>query len=110
VGCIGCGFVIYLRKRYNTMITATQQKEQTAFRFETSLIESMKKRAKGLNISVNKYVTNLIENDLKNAYALPKIKLPSVLSDNVLQYSGVVPMPTSEELKSDERLERIWKR
>jgi len=94
----------------NTQQTKAFSKEQTAFRFDPVLIQSMKRRAKSMNISVNKYVTDLIEKDLKDAYALPKVKLPVEFSEDIVEYSGIIPIPSEEELMSDERLERIWRR
>lgn len=92
------------------MRTATKPKEQTAFRFDPELIASMKRRAHSLNVSLNKYVTDLIEKDIRETYELPKIKLPEILCEDVAKYSGIMRQVTEEELKSDERLERIWKR
>ena len=92
------------------MLTATKPKEQTAFRFDPELIASMKRRAHSLNVSLNKYVTDLIEKDIRETYELPKIKLPEILCEDVARYSGIMKPPTKEELESDERLERIWKR
>lgn len=92
------------------MRTAAKPKEQTAFRFESELIEIMKRRAHSLNVSLNRYVTDLIEKDIRETYELPKVKLPEVLCEEVARYSGIMKPPTKEELESDERLERIWKR
>lgn len=85
-------------------------KEQTAFRFEPSLILSMKSRARSLGKSVNSYVTELIEKDLNGIHALPKVALPAELDDVVEKYAGCVSAPSQESLENDERLERIWNR
>lgn len=85
-------------------------KEQTAFRFEPDMIFQMKRRAKSLNLSLNKYVTNLISDDLKKSLTLPKITLPERLDEDIALTSGILREPSQEELYSDERLRRIWER
>lgn len=92
------------------MSVATLPKEQTAFRFEPSLIKTMKIRARSLNISLNKYVTDLVEKDLKESATLPKIESAERLSDIVRQYAGIMALPSDEDLNADERLKRIWER
>lgn len=88
----------------------TGVKEQTAFRFEPEMILQMKSRAKSLNLSLNKYVTNLISEDLKKSLTLPKVELPSELDEDIAMAVGILREPYAEELYSDERLRRIWER
>lgn len=85
-------------------------KEQTAFRFEPTLISMMKRRAQALHISVNAYVTGLIESDLRDSHTLPLVELPEKLDEDIAQYAGILRCPTEEELAADERLLRIWQR
>lgn len=96
------------RKLYNKMKAAV--KEQTAFRFDAEIITQMKRRAKSLNMSVNRYVTGLIEKDLRESLTLPKVKLPLSLDEDVAWASGVLREPDESELMSDERLRNIWER
>lgn len=102
------GFVIYLHKMYNIMQTVA--KEQTAFRFDPSLISRMKFKAKSLNITVNAYVTKLIESDLQASMTLPKVTLPRKLDDDIAQFTKRGFKPSEKDLISDERLRRIWER
>ena len=85
-------------------------KEQTAFRFEPTLISMMKRRAKALHISVNAYVTGLIECDLRESHTLPQVELPEKLDDDIAHYAGILRCPSEDELAADERLMRIWQR
>jgi len=88
----------------------TAVKEQTAFRFETDMIQLMKRRAKSLNLSLNKYVAGLISEDLRKSLTLPKVELPLELDEDVAMASGLLREPCEEEMASDERLRRIWER
>lgn len=83
---------------------------QTAFRLEESLIEQMKRRSKSRKQSMNAYVKELIENDLRNALILPKITLPETLDEDIACFAGRMRKPTPAELNNDERLRRTWER
>lgn len=83
-------------------------KEQTAFRFDPRMISMMKTRAKALGKSVNSYVTDLISEDLRMSCSLPKIDIPEVFDEDVKEMAGAMRIPSADDLKGDERLERIW--
>ena len=87
-----------------------QAKQQTAFRFEQELISLMKRRASQRKISLNAYVTELIESDLRSSLILPKIKRIQKLDDDIKQFAGIAGIPGEQELEADERFARIWKR
>lgn len=70
----------------------------------------MKQRAKAKRLSLNAYVTELIEADLRNASVLPPVVLPAVLDEDILGLEGSMPVPDAAELANDERLSRIWER
>lgn len=74
------------------------------------MISKMKMRAKLKHQSLNAYVSELIENDLRNASILPKVKLPAELDEDIRRYAGSMRSPSEEELSNDERLKRIWER
>lgn len=84
-------------------------KEQTAFRFDPIMISMMKTRAKALGKSMNSYVTDLISEDLRMSCSLPKIDIPAVFDEDITEMAGAMHIPSAEDLKLDERLERIWK-
>ena len=63
-------------------------KEQTAFRFEPALIAMIKMRAQALHISVNAYVTGLIESDLRDSHTLPLVELADKLDEDIAQFAG----------------------
>lgn len=83
---------------------------QTAFRFEETTIMLMKQRAKNKRKSLNAYVTELIEADLRSASVLPPVTLPARLDDDILALAGSIRIPDASELAEDERLSRIWER
>lgn len=85
-------------------------KEQTAFRFDKDLLESMKMRARNLNKTLNGYVTFLVMNDLKTSRELPKISLPDALSPDISRFCGIISTPDATMLDADERLADIWNR
>lgn len=85
-------------------------KEQTAFRFDKDLLESMKMRARKLNKSLNGYITYLVMNDLKASRELPKISLPDTLDSSISRFCGIIPTPDATMLDADERLADIWNR
>lgn len=101
---------------YNTMLSAVNNhqsgaaKEQTAFRFDSQLLQRMKIRAKQQGKSVNKYVSDLIERDLMESETFPCAVLTEADLAFVKQFAGKMTCPTEEELQADPRLERIWKR
>ena len=83
---------------------------QTAFRLEESVIKMMKHRARLKRISLNAYVSELIENDLRNSSILPQVEIPETLDEDIRRLSGIMSEPTDEMLDGDERLKRIWER
>ncbi len=85
-------------------------KEQTAFRFDKDLLESMKMRARNLNKSLNGYITYLVMNDLKASRELPKVSLDGTLDPNISRFCGIISTPDTEMLETDERLADIWNR
>jgi len=88
----------------NTAVT------QTAFKFDTQLIPSIKRRAKSLGKSVNKYVLDLIEKDMAEANMLPKISLDGIYDENVERLSGILKNPDMRVVESDSRAKAIWER
>lgn len=85
-------------------------KEQTAFRIDKDLLQSMKIRAKSMGKSLNAYVCGLAMEDIKKSMVLPKVTIPDVLDEEVASMSGILPLPDEEEIKSDPRFEAIWSR
>jgi len=88
----------------------TTQKTMTAFRIEPGIMERMKARARNLNISVNRYITNLIVEDLNENSTLPKASMTVESRDFAKRYAGIIENPSSEELQNDEQLRAIWER
>jgi len=84
-------------------------KTQTAFRFDEEMLEAMKKRALSLNKSLNRYVTDLVNNDLSESFIFPKVKMSDIEMGKDSMY-GILPIPTDKEIEEDPRLEWIWKR
>ena len=41
---------------------------------------------------------------------LPKVEIPTELSEDVRRYSGILRQPTAQELREDDRLARIWEK
>lgn len=85
-------------------------KEQTAFRFDPGLLAMMKTRAKDLGQSLNSYITSLAQKDLLEARIFPKVELPAEYDPKVKKFSGIMSRPSDDDLRADERLERIWNR
>lgn len=85
-------------------------KEQTVFRFDPEMLVRMKRRAKSLNVSLNRYVTQLISEDLIEAGQFPAVSLDEVENDIIMEYAGSFRLPSQNELANDERLSAIWNR
>lgn len=82
---------------------------QTAFRFETELLERMKWEAKKKNISLNKWVEDAMEQALKPE--LPAFSAEIPISDEIRQLRCLeLKRPTEEEFAADPRLEYLWKK
>lgn len=94
----------------NVITMSATQKTLTAFRIEPKVLERIKDRSKSLNISVNKYVTDLIVKDLNENAILPKATVSAESKSLAKKYSGIVTIPSNEELEKDDRLRAIWER
>lgn len=88
----------------------TSQKVMTAFRVETGIYERIRERARGLGISVNRYITTLIVKDLNECATLPKAHISDESISFAGRFAGILNEPGAEELQNDERLKAIWER
>jgi len=85
------------------METATRI--QTVIRLRPEVMERVKYRAKGHNMSVNAYVESVLDTATK--VPIPKLPKDFKISPVIERMSGVIPAPTKELLESDDRLAYI---
>ena len=77
----------------------------------TELFYKIQRRSSELGISAKRYIEKLVDEDLKNSGALPKIDLTLLESDVVERFAGIMKVqPSRDDLDNDERLSRIWNR
>lgn len=77
----------------------------------TELFYKIRRRSSELGISAKRYIEKLVDEDLKNSGALPKIDLTLLESDVVERFAGIMKVqPSRDDLDNDERLSRIWNR
>ena len=77
----------------------------------TALFYKIRRRSSELGISAKRYIEKLVDEDLKNSGALPKIDLTLLESDVVERFAGIMKVqPSRDDLDNDERLSRIWNR
>ncbi len=82
-----------------------EARAQTVIRLKPELMERVKYRAKGRNMSVNAYVESVLEEATKAP--IPKLPKGFKTSPVIERLSGIIPAPTQEMLESDERLAYI---
>ena len=90
---------------------------QTAFRFRPDMLRRMKNRAREKKQSLNAYVEELIEIDLKSSSdrytalyeQLSTIKMPETISKEMSQAFSYLDAPSfsEEEVENDPRLKAI---
>ena len=78
---------------------------QTIVRLRPELMERVKYRAKGQNISVNAFIENALMEATK--VAVPKRPKDLKIDPVVESLSGIIPAPSKELLESDDRLAYI---
>lgn len=83
----------------------TVTRTQTVIRLRPELMERVKYRAKGRNMSVNAYVESVLEEATKAP--IPKLPKDFKISPLIEKLSGIIPAPTQEMLESDDRLAYI---
>lgn len=83
----------------------TVARTQTIIRLRPELMERVKYRAKGRNMSVNAYVESVLEEATKAP--IPKLPKDFKISPLIEKLSGIIPAPTQEMLESDDRLAYI---
>ena len=88
----------------------TVRKVQTAFRLPEDLIERLKRKARGRDMSLNAYVERLLLKDAPAELEFPKMDpnepiLPSVMA--LGRHSGEPLKFKPEELKDDPRLDYL---
>ena len=77
----------------------------------TELFYKIRRRSSELGISAKRYIEKLVDEDLKNSGAVPKIDLTLLESDVVERFAGIMKVqPSRDDLDNDERLSRIWNR
>ena len=97
----------YENNSYANMLTESG----VSYRASNELYFKIRKRSEELGISGQKYIEQLVNEDILAAGTLPKVKLPLQESEIVKKYAGIIKVtPSAEELESDERLARIWMR
>ena len=97
----------YENNSYANMLTESG----VSYRASNELYFKIRKRSEELGISGQKYIEQLVNEDILAAGTLPKVKLPLQKSEIVKKYAGIIKVtPSAEELESDERLARIWMR
>ena len=97
----------YENNSYANMLTESG----ISYRASNELYFKIRKRSEELGISGQKYIEQLVNEDILAAGTLPKVKLPLQESEIVKKYAGIIKVtPSAEELESDERLARIWMR
>lgn len=83
----------------------TAARTQTVIRLKPELMERVKYRAKGRNLSVNAYVESVLEEATKAP--IPKLPREFKSSPAIERLSGIIPAPSREMLESDEKLAYI---
>ena len=83
----------------------TVARTQTVIRLRPELIERVKYRAKGRNMSVNAYVESVLEEATKAP--IPKLPKDFKIHPVIEKLSGIIPAPTKEMLEQDDRLAYI---
>lgn len=106
-----CKYVIYLQK---VLYMETTRTIQTAFRFRSETLRDLQNKARLEGKSVNRYVEELIESDIKTTgidflrEALKNTSFPSEVSEDIKQLSTKSSITFSEEeLNADDRLKYI---
>lgn len=91
------------------MDEAMQQERriQTAFRIESELLKSAKRKARQQNISLNRLVERAIE-DYVGEFKFPAVEIPEDIPDWIKDLSKGIRPVTQEELDADERLAYIY--
>ena len=83
----------------------TIARTQTVIRLRPEVMERVKYRAKGHNMSVNAYVESIL--DEATRAPIPKLPTDFKISPVIEKLSGIIPAPTKEMLESDDRLAYI---
>ena len=78
---------------------------QTVIRLRPEVMERVKYRAKGYNMSVNAYVESIL--DEATRAPIPKLPKDFKISPEIERLSGIFPPTTKEMLESDDRLAYI---
>ena len=90
------------------MNTSAQQRQQVILRLEPSLVMKVKLKARIQHRSLNGLVESLLSEYVGEDEALPKVKLPDRISEDVLSLCGVIPSDFPQEiLEDDDRLAYI---
>lgn len=78
---------------------------QTVIRLRPEVMERVKYRAKGYNMSVNAYVESIL--DEATRAPIPKLPKDFKISPEIERLSGIFPPTTKEMLELDDRLAYI---
>lgn len=83
-----------------------QERVQTVLRLRPEVMERVKYRAKGKNMSVNAFMEEVLE-QFTMTPPIPKLPKDFKIDPVVKSLSGCIPMPSQEEIDSDPRLAYI---
>lgn len=86
----------------------TQTRVQTVIRLRPEVFARLKFKAKQENLSLNAYVEKTLEEQTKPV--LPKLPKDFEIDPVIASFSGMLREPTREEIESDPKLARIWRK
>ncbi len=82
----------------------TSRRVQTAFRLEESLLQRLKKKARGQKKSLNSYVEELLLANVRDTPEFPIVSFPLPHSPRVSRMIDILPAFSEEDLQEDEKL------
>ena len=83
----------------------TAAREQTVIRFKRDILNRARYKARQQNMSLNAFLEATVEEAVKPR--IPKLPKDFKISPWVEAFSGIMPMPTKEQLEEDDRLAYI---